>query len=123
MTDKIWKKFERWVGKEIFDGAPRNMGSGRVNRKDTGEQRTGDIIHHLYEIECKLRTSISIFRWWEKLKEDAAKSGKIPIMVMREKGNAKDVLVTMHYKDFIAMRRAYERSEYKGDSVEGKSES
>ena len=31
MGDKLWKQFERFVGREIFDGARRNMGSGAIS--------------------------------------------------------------------------------------------
>jgi hypothetical protein len=106
--DKLWKAFERFVGKEIFDGARRNMGSGAVNKDDNGNDRSGDIIHPIYQVECKVYKNIAVFRWWEKLKKEAHESKKIPILVMREKGNAKDVLVTLHYKDFIEMKSAWE---------------
>lgn len=109
MGDKLWKKFERFVGKYLFDGARRNMGSGAVNTTDDGKARTGDVIHPTYEIECKVYKRIAIFRWWEKLKKEAKKSSKLPVLVMREKGNAKDVLVATHWKDFVEMKEAWER--------------
>lgn len=108
MADKLWKVFERWTGREIFDGARRNMGSGAVNSTDDGEARTGDIIHPHYEVECKVYSKIAIFRWWEKLKKEADDSGKIPHLVMREKGNAKDVLVAVDWEHFVELRRAWE---------------
>lgn len=107
--DKLWKAFERWVGKHIFDGAKRNIGSGAINSTDDGKPRTGDLIHNTYEIECKCQSKIAVFRWWDKLKEDAKKSGKIPVLVMREVGDAKDVLVVLHYTDFREMKNAWER--------------
>lgn len=109
MTDKLWKSFERWVGANVFDGAKRNIGSGAVNRDDKGNPRSGDLIHDLYQIECKCHSKISIFRWWDKLKEEAKASGKIPCLVMREKGDKKDVLVAIHYTTFVEMRKAWER--------------
>jgi len=111
MGDKLWKQFERWVGKEIFNGSRRNMGSGAVNTNDEGKARTGDVIHPIYQIECKVYKKISIFRWWEKLKREAEDSKKVPILVMREKGNAKDVLVTIYWEDFIKMKEAWEKQE------------
>lgn len=109
MADKLWKAFERQVGKLIFDGAKRNMGSGAVNRDDSGNARSGDLIHPIYQIECKIRQKIGIFRWWEKLKKEAGETGKIPVLITREKGNAKDILVTLHWKDFVKMKKAWER--------------
>lgn len=114
MADKLWKKFERQVGKYIFDGSKRNMGSGSVNSDDEGNPRTGDVIHPIYQIECKVYKKIAIFRWWEKLVKEAKQSGKIPILVMREKGNAKDILVAMHWEDFVEMRKAWEEKREDG---------
>jgi hypothetical protein len=108
-VSKLWKTFELFVGKEIFNGSKRNMGSGAVNSTDQGEPRTGDVINDTFEIECKVYSKIAIFRWWEKLKVEAKASGKIPVLVMREKGNAKDTLVTIHYETFIAMKECWEK--------------
>lgn len=116
MTDKLWKSFERWVGKNLFDGAKRNIGSGAINSTDSSAPRPGDIIHPTYLIECKCYQRIAIFRWWEKLKKEAKDVGKIPILVMREKGNQKDTLVTMHYEQFVEMRRAWEEKREKEGS-------
>lgn len=110
MGDKTWKAFERWVGKNIFNGSVRNIGSGKINSKDDGTPRSGDVINDTYEIECKCYTKIGIFRWWDKLKEEAAVSGKVPVLVTREKGDIKDTLVTLHYSDFNAMKEAWERA-------------
>lgn len=110
MGDKLWKAFERFVGKEIFDGSKRNIGSGKINSCDDGTPRSGDVINPTYEIECKCYSKIGIFRWWDKLKEEAKVSKKIPVLVMKEKGDNQDVLVTMHYKDFKKFKEAYEKA-------------
>lgn len=107
--DKLWKQFERFVGKNIFDGAKRNIGSGAINSTDDGKPRSGDVIHPIYEIECKCYKKIAIFRWWDKLKQDAEKSGKIPVLCMKEVGDNKDVLVTIHYTTFKEMKDAWEK--------------
>lgn len=111
----LWKRFERWVGKEIFDGAPRNMGSGAINKRDDGSARTGDVIHPTYEIECKCYKKISIFRWWDKLQREAKESGKIPVLVTREVGDNKDVLVTIHYTFFKELKKAWEERNAQSD--------
>lgn len=108
MGDKTWKKMERWVGENLFDGAKRNIGSGRINSTDDSKPRPGDVIHPRYCIECKLRQSIAIFRWWDKLKEEAQEVKKEPILVMREGGDIKDTLVTVHWKFFKEMLDAWE---------------
>jgi hypothetical protein len=109
MADKLWKSFERWVGKEIFNGSSRNMGSGAVNKTDDGEDRTGDVIHPTYQIECKVYKKIAVFRWWDKLKLESIKSNKIPVLVMREKGDIEDTLVTINYKFFIELKNLWEK--------------
>jgi len=109
VADKLWKAFERKVGKDIFDGSKRNIGSGAINSTDEGTPRSGDVIHPTYEIECKVYSKIAIFRWWDKLKVEAQNTKKIPVLVMREKGNAKDVLVAVHYQDFVKMKESWER--------------
>ena len=109
MGDKTWKAFERFVGKNIFDGSVRNIGSGAINSTDEGTPRSGDVIHATYEIECKCYQKIAIFRWWDKLKDESKKSGKVPVLVMREKGDIKDTLVTLHWEQFVEMKEAWER--------------
>lgn len=108
---QLWKQFERDVGKLIFNGAKRNMGSGKINRSDDGTPRAGDLIHKEYLIECKCYAKIGIFRWWDKLKEEANEATKIPILCTKEVGDNQDILVTMHYKDFIKFKEAYELQE------------
>ena len=119
MADKLWKSFERWVGKHIFEGAKRNIGSGSINSTDDNSPRYGDVIHPLYCVECKCRKTIAIFRWWDKVKEEAKKSGKIPVLVMREVGDVQDTLVTLNWQDFVKMRRCAEAHGVLSDSTTG----
>jgi len=109
MADKLWKAFERWVAKTLF-GSTRNPGSGRNNRCDDGSPRSGDVISDIWEVECKCYKAISIFRWWDKLQEEAKASGKIPVLVMKEVGDNKDVLVAMHYQTFMELKQAWENA-------------
>lgn len=111
MADKTWKAFERFVGKNIFNGSVRNIGSGAINSTDQGKPRTGDVINNTYEIECKCYKSIAIFRWWDKLKVEAKASGKIPTLIMREKGDIKDTLVTIHWEFFNELKDAWEEKQ------------
>jgi hypothetical protein len=104
MGDKLWKAFERWVGTNIFSGAKRNIGSGKINSCDDGSPRSGDVINDTWEIECKCYKAIAIFRWWDKLWEDAQKTKKIPVLVMKEVGDTQGTLVCMHWKDFVELK-------------------
>lgn len=99
MADAVWKQFERDVAR-IF-GARRNPLSGRNNAG-----RSGDVISDEFEVECKLRNRISIFRWWEKVARDAEVSGKTPVLVMREKGNKRTVLVCVSQETLATMLRS-----------------
>lgn len=108
MGDKLWKVFERYVGEVIFGGSKRNPGSGKNNKCDDGSPRSGDVINDYYEIECKVYQSIAVFRWWDKLSSEARLSGKIPVLVMREKGDTKDTLVVIHQDTFIKMKEFFE---------------
>jgi hypothetical protein len=109
MGDKTWKAFERWVGEHIFGGAKRNIGSGKINSCDDGTPRAGDVIHPTFCIECKCYKAIAIFRWWDKLKEEALASKKIPVLIMKEVGDTQDTLVCMHWKDFVRFKEAAEK--------------
>lgn len=109
MTDKLWKVFERFVGQHVFDGAERNLGSGAINKNDQGDPRPGDLIHDTYLVECKCYKKIAVFRWWDKVRDEAKVSRKIPVIVMKEVGDNKDVLVVLHYTTFVEMRRAWEK--------------
>lgn len=110
-TDKNWKVFERWCGTNLFDGAKRNIGSGKINTDDNGNPRAGDVIHPLYAIECKCYKKIAIFRWWDKLWEEAQESKKTPVLVMKEVGDTKGTLVCIHWETFVKMKEAYEKQE------------
>ncbi|MEC0276918.1 hypothetical protein [Peribacillus frigoritolerans] len=109
MANNLWKSFERWVGQNIFDGSVRNIGSGAINSDDNGKPRSGDLINKTYEIECKCYQKIAIFRWWDKLAPEAKLSGKIPVLVTREKGDIQDTLITIHWTTFNEMKAAWER--------------
>jgi len=57
MSNTIWKKFELWVAKGL--SAARNMGSGRINCRDDGKDRPGDVVLPVNLstlVECKTRT-------------------------------------------------------------------
>ncbi len=108
MANKLWKQFERHVGKTIFSNSPRNMGSGKINRNDDGTPRAGDIVNETWCVECKCYKKIAIFRWWDKLKKEASTAGKIPILVTKEVGDNKDILVTLHYSYFVELKEAWE---------------
>jgi len=85
MPDKPWKQFERRIAR--FFGAVRNSLSGR-NSKVT----SADCIHdHLY-IEAKWRASSALFTLFEKVREEANKERKLPVIALHRKGRKYDLI-------------------------------
>ena len=88
-----WKAFERKIAKL--------MGGARVGC--TGHSAV-DVQHPRYEIECKLRQKLAIASWFEQVKKHSDKSGKIPLLMCRQK-HKHTVFVTMRMEDFLALER------------------
>lgn len=72
--DKAWKAEERTVGK-LFN-------SSRQLMKGTNEK--ADIIHPLFEIDCKLRQRWNVDRDFRALQKAADLKGKIPVLTLRQ---------------------------------------
>lgn len=102
-----WKQFERDVATML--NTRRNPLSGPGNVDDDGRPRTGDIIHPMLEVKCKLRARIAVFNWWRQLEQDAAASGKTPALFLREKGNRQRVLVVIDSAYFVRLLQGDER--------------
>lgn len=104
------KAFERWVAKLM--GLFRNPLSGANNTNDDGTKRSGDVIHPTIEIEAKHYARIGVFRWWEKLKVDQAKSGKPhKVLIIRENGKPGkriEALAVIELEEYIRLKRAVE---------------
>lgn len=90
--DKAWKAYERWVAK-LF-GTTRNPLSG----KNAGGDRTGDIIHKDFNVECKNHKSMTIVDWMKKCKNE---SSKIPLLFCHKKNTPyTESVVCLTYDDF-----------------------
>jgi len=87
MTHKrTWQKREQEIG-EMF-GSKRNIMSGKLNSRDDGSPRPGDVVHTEL-IEVKLRSkNISITRAMDTKKE-ADKAGLSWVHIESKKGNKK----------------------------------
>ena len=80
MSNTVWKGFERQIARAV--GTERNMGSGRINKTDAGEDRPGDIVtpdkwNALFE--CKTRKTYPKSGVWTRILEtieDAMAAGK-----------------------------------------------
>ena len=73
MPDKAWKAEERKVA--------RMFGTERKLMKGTDEVE--DVISDKFVIDVKLRKTLLIKSWFLKVREDAEKKGKIPILICR----------------------------------------
>ncbi len=75
MTDN-WKRFELTTAKAF--------NTRRQLMKGTDEK--ADIIHPVFEVDCKLRKAWSIPQWFRELRDSARKKHKIPVLVLRKPG-------------------------------------
>lgn len=98
MTVALWKQFERDCAAIV--GGRRNPLSGGANVDDAGRPRSGDVIHPLLHIECKLRKQLALFRWWRELRSQALLSGKQPVLFLRERGDRQTILVCIDARFF-----------------------
>ena len=80
MPDKTWKAVERRIAKMF--GGTRNPLSGRNSR-----HTSADIIHPSLYIEVKHRSRIPFYKVWKDVYAKAKSEGKIPVLVIHEKGS------------------------------------
>ncbi len=90
--DKLWKRTERRIAKEL--GGQRNSLSGS-NSKVT----SGDVIHDRFYVEIKERKRIPFYKVIEETIKNAKQENKIPLIVIHEKGRKND-LVILRLRDF-----------------------
>lgn len=87
MADKAWKRCERKLSS--YFGGRRNPLSGR----NSGHNTASDVLHSKLFIEVKYRKSQPVQRLYEEAREQARKEGKLPIVVLQEKGKPNALLV------------------------------
>lgn len=80
MSDN-WKRFELTTAKAF--------NTRRQLMKGTSEK--ADIIHPVFEVDCKLRQAWSIPQWFRELRDSARKKSKIPVLVLRKPGRGKKI--------------------------------
>ena len=97
MTDKSWKAFERKVAK--ITGGRRIPASGSAQF----EGELGDVFHKSFEIECKWRSKLQIASWFREVRERANRSGKIPLLVVHEKGMQSANLAVLRLEDLYRL--------------------
>ena len=80
MADKTWKKEERTVAGKMR--TKRNPLSG----SRSGNLTSSDSLSPDYYIETKLYARAAVLTLFEDVRAKARKEGKIPVLVMRQKG-------------------------------------
>ena len=95
MADKPWKAFERKVAAEF--------NTSRQLMKGTDEK--ADIIHSLFEVDCKLRKAWSIPTWFRELRDSARRKNKSPVLVLRKPGK-KITYAVVELSTFTSLAKA-----------------
>ena len=96
-SNNTWKSLERKVAKLL--GGVRNPLSGGASR-----HTRGDVIHPYLYVECKLRQKLSMWSWFDDVRQKAKVEGKTPILIIKEKSK-KGELVVLDIKDFVALTK------------------
>lgn len=78
MGDKSWKALERKIAKKV--------GGRRAYHSSL------DVNHERLAIEVKLRKNLSVWSWFKAL-EKKAPDGKLPVLVLKEKGKHGELAV------------------------------
>ena len=85
MHSSTWKRFERETATEL--GTERELFAGAG----------GDIKHSLFVVDTKNRARWCIPTWFQKLRADAGKRSKIPLLVVKEpQKHLKLAIVELH---------------------------
>lgn len=82
---RTWQKLESLTA-SILGGRRR----GGIARTDAGELSFTpgeDVTHPRFAIECKLRAKLGFIPWFRQAERYAARSGKRPLLVCRQKGS------------------------------------
>jgi hypothetical protein len=98
LADKVWKARERVIAGKL--------GTQRV--VCSGVRGEGDIISDKYHIDVKHKKKIPFYTEWKKNKKEAATLGKIPLVIIHEKGSRMN-LVIIDLDDFIKLTEKEEK--------------
>jgi hypothetical protein len=93
---KTWKKLEQKVARmRNTERTPLSGGNSKMTRSDT--------LDDTFFIECKLRANPSIWKLYEETEALAKKENKIPVVVIKKKGQRDELFVIndKYLKEFI----------------------
>lgn len=102
---KSWKALELKIAKDL--GTNRTPLSGFLSRITSG-----DVIHDTLYVEVKQRASFSVVALFNKTKLLASKEGRLPVLVLKEKGRHGEVAV-IDWKFFLELWREHEQRDRK----------
>ena len=72
---ETWKNLERKAAAVL----------GGIRAGVTGVENP-DVYHDRFEIECKYRAKLAFVPWFEQAAKHSKKSGKIPLLICKQKG-------------------------------------
>lgn len=93
---KNWKRLEKKI--EQMRGTSRTPPSGRNSRITRS-----DTLDETFFIECKYRSKSSVWSLYNELEALAKKEGKVPVLVVKEKGKHGELFVVKddYLEEFI----------------------
>lgn len=91
---QTWKKLERVAAKKL--GGQRQFNTGAHNKED--------VTHPRMVIECKVRASLAIKKWWEQAKKHCTgeNKDKVPVLITKEKGMRGEFII-MKLDDYLSL--------------------
>jgi hypothetical protein len=87
---KPWKNLERKSAKALGGTRAPCSGSYLPDKTDVEGVIFND---EEYCVSCKYRAKISIYSWWKEVKKDAKRTGKTPLLVIKQKGEPGELAV------------------------------
>jgi len=86
MPDKVWKKMERKVAKQLK--GQRIPCSGI-----SGGRLSGDVLHDKYYVECKYRKHWNVWSIFREVEKEAKKLNKVPLLVIKERDKKGELVI------------------------------
>ena len=86
---ETWKNLERKTAKAL--------NGQRVSTRP--HESNPDVDHDKFAIECKLRAKLAFIPWFEQAKKYAKRSGKIPLLICKQK-HSQTEFVVIRLSDF-----------------------
>jgi len=98
MSDKSWKRFERYVAEQL--------GGRRIPVSGVSSGFKGDVLHDWFFVECKWGKQIpkTIMNWFSRADGQNKDKGKVVLVVMKPRG-VREEFVLLRFRDFLDICR------------------